>query len=135
VDALNNNIHKAHPKDDNNDFFILRSKINDTMSFMEWGWLIWRKMNYKIRKMIIKRSIMCSWFIVLVLISITMLTYSLQWTNEKMKKITIFYSSWSIEGLMVMHQWWNLLWLLLKGILLILKMRYVWIQKMAYSWY
>jgi hypothetical protein len=135
VDALNNNIHKAHPKDDNNDFFILRSKINDTMSFMEWRWLIWRKMNYKIRKMIIKRSIMCSWFIVLVLISITMLTYSLQWTNEKMKKITIFYSSWSIEGLMVMPQWWNLLWLLLKGILLILKMRYVWIQKMAYSWY
>jgi hypothetical protein len=125
VDALNNNIHKAHPKDDNNDFIILTSKINNTMSFMEWRWLIWKKMSYKIREMIIKQSIMCSWFIVLVLIFITRLTYSLQWTNEKMKKEPFSILFEALKGLMVMHQWWTLLWLLLKGILLILKMRYV----------
>ncbi len=125
MDALNNNIHKAHPKDDNNDFIILTSKINNTMSFMEWRWLIWKKMSYKIREMIIKQSIMCSWFIVLVLIFITRLTYSLQWTNEKMKKEPFSILFEALKGLMVMHQWWTLLWLLLKGILLILKMRYV----------
>jgi EamA domain-containing membrane protein RarD len=125
VDALNNNIHKAHPKDDNNDFIILTSKINNTMSFMESRWLIWKKMSYKIREMIIKQSIMCSWFIVLVLIFITRLTYSLQWTNEKMKKEPFSILFEALKGLMVMHQWWTLLWFLLKGILLILKMRYV----------
>ncbi len=125
MDALNNNIHKAHPKDDNNDFIILTSKINNTMSFMESRWLIWKKMSYKIREMIIKQSIMCSWFIVLVLIFITRLTYSLQWTNEKMKKEPFSILFEALKGLMVMHQWWTLLWFLLKGILLILKMRYV----------